>query len=129
MASKYIQIPNRALTAQIIRSAGEKREVHRIGMVACFIGEVEQDQLLGAENRLQGMELAPMGDIPEGKKVIILIWRSFIVRLICLRGRRYTRSIKRPLEFPSEMGPPTKCIYDGENESNWGAFGVVTGNI
>jgi hypothetical protein len=30
----------------------EKGEVHQIGMVACFISEIAQDRLLGAEDRL-----------------------------------------------------------------------------
>ncbi|MFT3893128.1 MAG: hypothetical protein QM730_15975 [Anaerolineales bacterium] len=61
----------------------EKSEVHRIGMVACFISEIEQDQFLGIENCQQGMEAAQTGNVPEWKKDLYPYRQRFIILPIC----------------------------------------------
>ena len=70
-------------------------------MVACFISEVEQNRLLGAEDRQQGMEIAPTGYISERHKRLYTGMAVIHNTAYMFSGEKRTSRLKHPANFPT----------------------------
>jgi hypothetical protein len=70
-------------------------------MVACFISEVEQDLLLDAEDRQQGMEIPPTGYISERHKSLYPCMAVIHNTAYMLSGEKRTSRLKYPANFPT----------------------------
>ena len=82
-------------------------------MVACFISEVEQDRLLGAEDRQQGIEIAQTGYISERHKSLYPCMAVIHNIAYMLSGEKMTSRLKHPANFPTPSHALNQDISHG----------------